>query len=104
VAEAAPYDVIVHPKAERDLRRLPREVARRIAHAVLDLGADPYPRGKKVRRLVGVSPVTHRLRVGDYRALYRVDEDGHRVVVLRVIIRGDLAAGIAGLPRTPDEG
>ncbi len=92
------YEVIVHPRAERDLKRLPPETARRIVRACLALGEDPLPVGKKVKRLLGVSPPALRLRVGDYRALYRLDESRRTVFVLRVIHRSDLARGIAGLP------
>jgi len=102
MAEKPPYGVIVHPKAERDLGRLPGGVARRILRAALNLADDPYPRGKRIRRLSGVRPITYRLRVGDYRALYRVDDPGGRAFVLRVVTRGDPAGGIAGLPAAPD--
>jgi len=95
------YEVIVHPKAESDLRGLSPDVACRILRSVLGLGDDPFPGGKKVKRLAGVRPVTHRLRVGDYRALYRVQEPTRRVFILRVVTRGDLDRAIGGLPDTP---
>jgi mRNA interferase RelE/StbE len=95
------YEVIIHPKAEDDLRRLPPSEACRVLRSALDLGDDPFPGGKKVKRLAGVRPVTHRLRVGDYRALYRVHEATRRVFLLRVVTRGDLSRAIARLPRTP---
>ena len=54
------YEVRLKPSAERELRRLPREVAARIAEAVAALGGDPRPRG--VKRLVGsaTDPVSGR--------------------------------------------
>ena len=93
-----PYSVIVHPKAERDLKRLDRRTARRVLEACLALREEPVPGGKKVKRLAGVDHPALRLRVGDYRALYRVDHTGRQVAILRVIHRSDLARGIAGLP------
>jgi len=78
-AAPPPYEVILHPKAERDLKRLPPTMGRRILEAALRLGVDPYPPGKKVKRLLGVDPPAYRLRVGRYRALYRVHEATRRV-------------------------
>jgi len=95
------YEAIVHPKAESDLRRLPPDVACRILRSAIGLGEDPFPGGKRMKRLAGVRPVTYRLRVGDYRALYRVHEQTRRVFILRVVTRGDLDRAIAGLPDTP---
>jgi mRNA interferase RelE/StbE len=75
------YEVRLKPSAERELRRLPREVAARIAEAVAALGGDPRPRG--VKKLVG-SATAYRIRVGDYRVIYDVF-DGVLVVVVVTI-------------------
>ena len=92
------FEVIVHPRAEKDLKRLPQELALRILRACLALEDDPEPRGKKIKRLVGVKPATLRLRVGDYRVLYRIAAEQRRVFILRVIHRKELARGIRHIP------
>jgi mRNA interferase RelE/StbE len=93
------HEVVIHPKAERDLRAFSPDLARRILAAAIQLGDDPRPRGKRTRRLVRLTPPAFRLRVGDYRVLYRVAEDSLTVFIPRVIHRSDLARGIAGMPR-----
>jgi mRNA interferase RelE/StbE len=60
--------------AEKELRRLPREVIPRIVQAVESLSRNPYPPG--VRKLVG-SEYTYRIREGDYRIVYNVLERIH---------------------------
>ncbi len=72
-------------QAERDLSRLPREVQRRFAHALDELARDPRPRsGLDVKPLRGLKGFW-RLRVGDYRGIFQLEEDvarftrfGHR--------------------------
>jgi mRNA-degrading endonuclease RelE of RelBE toxin-antitoxin system len=39
----------------------------------------------RIRRLRGITTPDYRLRIGDYRVFYTVDEDARRVVVLRVM-------------------
>ncbi len=75
------YEVRLKPSAERELRRLPREVAARIAEAVAALGVDPRPHG--VKKLLG-SATAYRIRIGDYRVIYDVF-DGVLVVVVVTI-------------------
>jgi len=47
---------------------------------------DPTKESKsRIKRLRGISNPDYRLRVGDYRIFYVVDEDARRVDVLRVM-------------------
>jgi mRNA interferase RelE/StbE len=93
------FEVVVHSRAERDLKALPRDVALRIGRHCLSLETDPEPRGKKVKQLEGVKPDTMRLRVGDYRILYRVAPDARRVFILRAIHRSELMRAVRQLPK-----
>ena len=78
------YAVELKPRATKDLRRVPSAQATRIADA-LEALAD----GLKgdVKRLTNFTP-EYRLRVGDYRVLFEM-EDGRRIVVYRVRHRRD---------------
>lgn len=73
------YTVELKPRAIKDLRHIPREEASKIADA-LEVLADGF-RGD-VKRLVRFMP-EYRLRVGDYRVLFEL-EDKTRIVVYRV--------------------
>ena len=74
--------------ASRELRKLDRPVQRRIARAVTALGSDPRPAGSKA--LVGHPAGVMRIRVGDHRVLYRIEDDRVLVTVVRVAHRREV--------------
>lgn len=74
------YEVIVERRTRKALARLPYTVYDRTMQAVNDLANDPRPR--QSRSLQGRSG--GRLRVGDYRAVYEVDDDLLEVYVAEV--------------------
>jgi len=80
------YTISLVSSAERDLRKVDRQVVPRIAAAIDALADEPRPRG--CRKLAG-SLHTYRIRVGDYRVIYRVDDGARAVVVQRVRHRKD---------------
>ncbi len=59
---------------------------------IATLADDPRP--PQSRRLVGVSTGAYRLRQGDYRVVYEVDDDALEVTVTRVAHRRDVYRGI----------
>ena len=65
------YELRIMPRAARQMRKLPRDVAERIDSAILMLGRDLQG---DVKRLVNREP-KYRLRVGDYRILFNIDGD-----------------------------
>ena len=75
------YALLIKRSAERDLRRLPRAFFERVDERILSLRDDPRPHG--VRKLVGALE-GWRIRVGDYRILYQIDDDAQTVTVVRV--------------------
>ncbi len=81
------YTVEVTPAARRDLRALERRVARRIDKKILELAENPRPHG--VRKLEGASDL-YRVRVGDYRILYEIEDNRLLVVIVRVRDRRDV--------------
>lgn len=72
------YDLEIRPQALRDLRKLSKDVARRVLAKIESLRDDL--RGD-VKRLKGADP-GYRLRVGDYRVLF--DLQGRKILVRRV--------------------
>ncbi len=75
------YKVEITTRAERELRRLDRQVKNRLTQAIMALGDEPRPAGcLRVRSEPGV----WRIRVGDWRVGYRVDDAAQEVVVIRV--------------------
>ncbi|HEU4672796.1 MAG TPA: type II toxin-antitoxin system RelE/ParE family toxin [Candidatus Limnocylindrales bacterium] len=80
-----PWRVEIAPAAERELRRLPRGEAARLRGPILALAREPRPRG--VTKIEGSD--FWRLRVGDLRVIYAVDDPRRLVIVLRVARRAE---------------
>jgi mRNA interferase RelE/StbE len=76
------YAVSVTSSAQKDIRALDRPVIPRILQAMNALGKDARPAGCK--KLVGGGELW-RIRVGDYRIIYRIDDSTKSVEV--VIVR-----------------
>jgi mRNA interferase RelE/StbE len=73
------YTVTLRPAAQRALKRLDKPVQKRIAEALRSLANEPRPPG--VKALTGASELL-RIRVGDYRIIYSVDDDELEVLVI----------------------
>ena len=78
------WQVLISHRAERVLRRLPKDVLLRIGSAIDGLADDPYPMGSK--KLTGHD--LFRIRVGAWRIIYSVEEDELIVLILTVASRG----------------
>jgi mRNA interferase RelE/StbE len=86
------YRVLIHPRAARHLERLHRGLRERVIARLVALGHDPRPRG--IRQL---KPSLYRLRVGDYRVVYTVDDDTILVLVLVVLPRKEVYRFLKGI-------
>jgi len=80
------YTVRLKPRAERDLDRLPVDVARRIWRRLLALEDDARPPG--VTKLAGSD--AYRIRIGDHRIVYLINDPGRFVEVVRVAHRREV--------------
>ncbi len=75
------YEVYVEKAAENDLRRLSTTTFHRIIPQIRTLAENPRPSG--CRKLIG-SKNDWRIRIGDYRVLYEIDEKTRAVRIMRV--------------------
>lgn len=84
-----PFSIELQEGALRDLRRLPTTICHTILEEIRTrLTGTPYAEIKtRIKKLTGLIPPLYRLRVGDYRAYYRILE--HRVVILAVLHKKD---------------
>ena len=80
----APYDVVLLPRAQRELDRVPHEAFVRIDAAIRGLAENPRPFG--VQKLQGE---LHRIRLGDWRVIYAILDKDDRVVILRIARRSE---------------
>ena len=75
------FRTVFHPAAREELRKIPRDTALRILTKLAELETDPY--GYNTTALVS-QPDRRRLRVGDYRVIYTIDNRELVVWVVRV--------------------
>ena len=82
----AQYKVVVRKSVSKDLKNIPKKDVRRILAVIRALASDPLPHGSK--KLSGQE--RYRLRQGDYRILYEIENDELIVCVVRVRHRRDV--------------
>ena len=75
------YEIEIAPAAERALKKLSTNIRNRIFKAMLALKEEPRPHG--VRKLSGEDDI-YRIRVGDYRIVYQIQDDVLVIVVVKV--------------------
>jgi len=75
------FKVIIEEKAKKDIRSLPPKDIASIISRLSELAKNPRPRQSK--KLIG-SDEDYRLRVGNYRILYTIDDKEKVVVIYRI--------------------
>ena len=80
------YTVLILRRAQKELARLSPEPYARVRDAIRALAGDPRPQGcLKLTAREG-----WRVRVGDYRLVYEIDDKQRTVMVLHVSHRRDV--------------
>jgi len=77
----AKYRLEVKERAVKELTRVRPEIGKRLLQSVESLSSDPRPR--QSHKLSG-SENSYRLRVGDYRVLYQVDDEAMLVTIFKI--------------------
>jgi mRNA interferase RelE/StbE len=70
------YEIFIHREPNKILRSLDSKTQERIKAKLHYLREDPYHErcGVDIKRIKGTNPVLRRLRVGDYRVIYAVED------------------------------
>ena len=68
----ADYRLIISRTAAKEFEALPGEVIERVREKIRSLAEEPRPHGSK--KLRGSN--TWRIRIGDWRVLYEIDDSG----------------------------
>jgi len=77
------YRLEISPTASRQISKLQSQTRERINRSIAQLAGEPRPSGvKKLSAKEG-----YRIRVGDYRILYTIDDTSEIVSVYRVMPR-----------------
>lgn len=87
----AQWQVIIHRKAEKILKRLDGDILKRMRAAIRELSSEPRPAGEK--KLAGYENLFH-IRVGDWRIIYAIEDDTLIVLILEISTRGGAYHGL----------
>lgn len=82
----ASYKLLIKPSAAKELEALPQKDRRRAAARIQSLGRNPRPAGAE--KLSGQDK--YRLRQGDYRILYAIDDPSATVRIVKIGHRRDV--------------
>jgi mRNA interferase RelE/StbE len=76
------YVIELTSKAEKDLKRLTKQVRTRVINKIYELKINRYP--QQYKRLIGNNMARFRLRIGDYRVIYDVFDKNKTVLIYRI--------------------
>jgi mRNA interferase RelE/StbE len=82
----ANYRLLIKPSAVKELEALPKKDSRRVVRRVQALAEDPRPQGAE--KLKGAN--LYRVRQGDYRVLYQVEDAAKTITVIKIGNRRDV--------------
>lgn len=88
-AEDGQWILDLGPRAQRDLNRLRGKTWTRVKEALINLTHTPRPHG-----CVKLSTGAWRIRVGDIRVLYDIDDKARAIEVLRIKHRRESYRGL----------
>lgn len=84
------YTVTIKRSAEREMAALPEKVFDRVTDTIIALESNPRKSGSKKLR----GSTHYRIRVGDYRVLYTIDDKNHGVEIIAVGHRKEVYRGL----------
>lgn len=76
-----PYSLVIKRSAEKELKAIPSGDLKRIIDRIRSLAQQPRPSG--CEKLSGESE-RYRIRQGDYRIVYGIDDIAHHVEIVRI--------------------
>jgi len=82
----ASYKLLIKPSAAKELGALPRKERKRIVTRIQRLVSEPRPPGAE--KLSGQEK--YRIRQGDYRVLYLLDDNQTTIVIVKLAHRRDV--------------
>lgn len=82
------YRIVFAREPLKVLKRMPRNTARLIRDKIVALAADPHGPNPQAKRMKGSEQ--YRLRVGDWRVIYDLDDTVRILAVIKIGARGDV--------------
>jgi mRNA interferase RelE/StbE len=82
------YEIVISKAADKQLKSIPKKDQLAILRAIEALGTDPTPTG--VKALQGNLTSYYRVRCGDYRIIYSIENKKLILVVVKIGHRRDI--------------
>jgi len=82
------YKISYSKEAEKSLLRMPRNTAKLIREKLEAIAANPYADHSNAKKLQGREG--YRLRIGDWRVVYKVQNEQLIIIVMKVASRGEV--------------
>lgn len=82
------FEVVYNKQAKRALLKLPGKVAGRIRQKLSIIAQNPYDQHNNVTKLK--DRPGYRLRVGDWRVIYKILDDQVCILVVKIAPRGSI--------------
>lgn len=81
------YNILISPKAQRQIKKLPKFIQQDIISELEKLETMPRPQG--IEKLWGGDNL-YRVRVGDYRIIYQINDPQNNVIIAKVAHRKEV--------------
>lgn len=70
------FEILIHREAAKILKNLDEKTQKRIKEKLKTLKENPYEGAKvDIKKIRGTDPVLYRLRIGDYRVVYAIEDN-----------------------------
>ncbi|MBI2252190.1 MAG: type II toxin-antitoxin system RelE/ParE family toxin [Armatimonadetes bacterium] len=89
------FQIVLLPQTEKDLRKLPWNLEKKILEGLQLLKNFPFVGSKVIKKMKTLKPVHYELKEGDYRIIFRVEDK--RIIVKMIIDRKNLEKEIKRL-------
>ena len=83
------FEILFHNRARKNYERLPQKAALLIDRALAALELQPLS-GPQIKKLHGELAGCYRLRVGEYRIVYHIDQPQRLVIIDAIGSRGNI--------------
>lgn len=75
-------DLIYSPRAQKALKKFPKDYQLLIVKKIVQLKNNPKPRG--FDKIAAKKPPLYRIRIGDYRVFYFIDETDKEIIIVDI--------------------
>jgi len=91
---SAKYNIELAPLAQRQLKKLPQQIQKKILQELESL--NPQVTDAGIKKIKGMDDL-YRLRVADYRIIYQIEHDILLILVLKIGHRKDVYNNLKSL-------